>query len=334
MAHFDFVADRALDETPRRPPADNQLLPPAVVVRTLALGQETLAASLLWVKALAYFGEHFTRDRQYRWLTAYIDIIVELDPRFRRVFEWAGVAVMYGGRIDNQAVRASNAILERGLEHFPDDWQLAFMLGFNYVFELNTPDPEQKRRNIEIGLEYLRRASNQKGAPPHILGLVASLYKRVGWLEIAASYLEEAYLHATDPRLRDELGERLRQYRSEAQLLRLREEVAQHDEAWRESFPYLPVGLFRLVGPRVDLRVGPWTELLPPTVEAPPDPAGLDEAVLQGLAVRAAQPASTLADPAPGQVALPAAPDPAGAPHPVREAPEGGESPAQGEHRD
>ena len=54
---------------------------------------------------------------------------------------------MYNGRpITNGAVMMSNHFLERGVRQFPDDWELPFMLGCNYLFELKTEDPKAARR--------------------------------------------------------------------------------------------------------------------------------------------------------------------------------------------
>ncbi|MBM4321806.1 MAG: hypothetical protein FJ125_18185 [Deltaproteobacteria bacterium] len=279
-ARLDQEVERDLDFMPSPRISDHLLLPPVSVLKAVGLGQDSLVATVLWLKALAYFGDHFERDRKYRWLLTYIDTIKEVDDRFRKVFEWGGVVVMYGGRITNEAVRTSNRILEEGLERFPDDWQMSFMLGCNYSFELHSADPEIKKQHIETGLEYLRRASYNPQAPPYLVGLVSSLYRKVGWLEAAASYLEEAYLHADSPKLRAELEGLLKRYRKEAQVERLREEVEQFDRAQQESFPYLPPGLFRLVGPLADGRIPAWTGMLEKAISREEDEQ-LVESMLQ-----------------------------------------------------
>ncbi len=278
-AYFDAMAERTRHDGPIPHVSDNQLLPPVPVLRVMGLGQDTLMATVLWIKALAYFGEHFSRDRRYKWLETYIDTIAELDPKFKKLFEWAGVVVMYGGQIDNTSVRASNRILEKGLELFPDDWQIAFMLGCNYAFELKTSDPEQKKRNIETAITYLRRASYAPGAPSHIILFVSSLYKRVGWMEAAAAYLEEAYLHANDPKLKEKLARHLMLYRQKTQVERLEEAREQMEREWKESFPYMPEGLFRIVGRRIDGRVPDWHAFLGSEGASEQD---LSERVLQG----------------------------------------------------
>lgn len=305
-ALFDQHADRAVDHMPPTRTSDHLLLPPVPVLRALGLGQDTLVATGLWLKALAYFGEHFTRDRKYRWLLTYIETIKALDPRFRRVFEWGGVVVMYGGRIDNNAVRTSNRILEEGVELFPDDWQLAFMLGCNYVFELRSEDKETKRRYIETGIEYVRRAASNPKAPPHLTTFVSGIYRKMGWLDAAASYLEEAYLHTENAKLREELGLLLEQYRDQSEIARLQEEVEQLERERQESFPYLPPGLFRLVGARSSGRIVAWTDLLQKEASREQDEL-LVESLLQqrfvtgGLMNAAAEPSSPPAAQAGGE---------------------------------
>lgn len=262
IGDMDSRADRSLHEAPIPQRVDHLLLPPVPLLRAMGLGQDTLVASLLWVKALAYFGEHFTRDRRYRWLETYVDTIADIDPRFRKLYEWAGVVVMYGGRIDNRAVRASIHILERGVEAFPDDWQLSFMVGCNYAFELRAANKEQKQENIKTALTYLRRASYAPGAPAYMAGFVSSLYERVGWLEAAAAYLQDAYLQTEDEGLREQVGLRLSKYRGDAEVERLRQATEAFDAQWKADFPYLPKELFRHVGSRSSGRVGDWHSLL------------------------------------------------------------------------
>jgi len=252
------------------------------MLRAMGLGQDTLVGSLLWVKALAYFGERFSKDRRYRWLETYVDTIADVDPQFRKLYEWAGVVVMYGGRIDNRAVRSSIRILERGVEAFPDDWQLAFMLGCNYAFELKASNQEQKQQNLKSALLYLRRASYAEGAPPYVVGFVGSLYQRVGWLEVAAAYLQDAYLQTEDPELRERLEGMLTRYRGDAEIERLRQEAESFESDWKADYAYVPKELYRLVGRRSSARVPDWRESLGGAAGGGAADDGLIEQLMEG----------------------------------------------------
>ena len=141
-------------------------IPEPSALRVMGLGHTQMMADLIWIQALSYFGSHFVADREYRWLERYVETVIELDPDFRKIYHWAGIVVMYGGQvIDNEAVRTSIRFLELGVERFPDDWDLNFMLGVNYCWEL-APESEQEARELRlIGARYLRQAAALPGAP-------------------------------------------------------------------------------------------------------------------------------------------------------------------------
>src|SRR5690606_4558446 len=100
---------------------DLVLLPPAAVAPYLSLGERELMADLLWTRALVYYGSSRHGESELRSLTTFIDNILELDPKFRRVYEWAAHAVTYKkARATQEEFRTSVHYLERGIEQFPE----------------------------------------------------------------------------------------------------------------------------------------------------------------------------------------------------------------------
>ncbi len=153
-------------------------VPDADALRLLALGHREALADLVWLQALSFVGQHFGLRRDPDWLEPHLDAITTLDPRFALVYTWAGTAIMYSGTIDNPAVMASNRILERGIDRFPYAWDLHFMRGVNYLFELRTDDPELQAEWRRKGAESIARASTLPDAPPFLVAASASLFAR------------------------------------------------------------------------------------------------------------------------------------------------------------
>src|SRR4051812_21483007 len=241
------------------PPGEDVLyLPQPSALHALALGHDELAADLVFIRGLVYFGSQLEQKGDYRWLENYLDTITELDPRWKTPFRWAGVATMYNGKpITNQAVLLSNHFLERGVKQFPEDWELPFMLGCNYLFELHTDDPKQRDEWRRIGGEWVRHAAIVGGAPSWVPLLAATIMRQEGQEEAAVRHLEEVYVSTQDERTRDQVRNQLLALHAKIDLAREQRERTAFDQAWKKTLPYVPPDLFVAIGaprpPRMDV---------------------------------------------------------------------------------
>ena len=232
-------------------PADEDLvyLPRAGILKAASLGHPEAMADLVFLRTITYFGAQLTSTtKNFDWLDRHLDTVIALDPYFRASYRFGGQATMYNGRpITNHEVHSSIHFLEEGLKVFPSDWELAFMLGCNYMFELRTTDPRQKESWRRIGGEYIRRAAIAGGGPPWLATLAATIMSKEGETEAALRYLEEAYLTAPDDRTRDEVGRMLLAKRrsSVASLTAARDSFV---AAWQKTLPYAPPDLYVIVG--------------------------------------------------------------------------------------
>ena len=204
LAALVVTQDWALRRRARFPAAEDVLyLPQPSALHAMSLGHDELAADLVFIRGLVYFGTQLEQQGEYRWLENYLDTITKLDPRWKTPFRWAGTATMYNGRpITNAAVMLSNHFLERGVQQFPDDWELPFMLGCNYLFEMKTDDPKQREEWRRIGGEWIRHAAIVGGAPAWVPLLAATIMRQEGRDEAAMRHLEEVYVSTQDERTR------------------------------------------------------------------------------------------------------------------------------------
>jgi hypothetical protein len=238
-------------------------LPRPPALKALLLGHGELAADLVFIRALIYFGSQFHEKGEFRWLENYLDTITVLDPRWKTPFVWAGVATMYNGKtIDNRAVALSSRFLERGARQFPDDWQLPFMLACNYLFELKSDDAQEKEEWRRIGSEWLRHAADVGGTPPWVPLLSATIMRQEGRDEAALHHLEQVYLSTQDERARQEIRNELGALHTRLDLAREGRERRAFELAWRRTMPYAPPDLFVAVGPPRPPRMD-WQALSP-----------------------------------------------------------------------
>jgi hypothetical protein len=238
--------------------ADEDLLflPRSSALRALSLGHNELMADLLVIRALVYFGSELTRHGDFRWLENYLQTAVDLDPNWRAPYKWAGVATMYNGTaITNESVMLSSHFLELGTQHFPSDWELSFMLGCNYLFELHPKDPAQAAAWRSQGAEWVRHAAIVGGAPPWVPLLAATILRKEGQEEAAVRHLEEVYLTTEDERTRQEVKNRLLALKAQLDFGKEERERAAFQSLWKQNLPYAPADFFVVVGAKPSARM-------------------------------------------------------------------------------
>jgi len=254
-----FAQDAANRRRDAFPAGEDLLyLPQPSALHAIALGHDELAADLVFIRGLVYFGTQLEQKGEYRWLENYLDTITKLDPQWKTPFRWAGVATMYNGKpITNKAVMLSNHFLERGVRQFPEDWELPFMLGSNYLFELHTDDPKQKEEWRRIGGEWVRHAALVGGAPSWVPLLAATIMEQEGQDEAAVRHLEEVYVSTQDERTRTEVRNRLLSLHAKIDLAREERERDAFEKSWKANLPYAPADLYVAIGaprpPRMDV---------------------------------------------------------------------------------
>jgi tetratricopeptide (TPR) repeat protein len=173
-------------------------LPQAQVLRVASLGYHGVAADFLWLQAIQAMGERKVSEEAGRWIYRALDIVTTLDPQFVRAYEAGGLALCTLVVLPEE----SNALLEKGMKHNPQAWQLPFYLGINYYFEFG---------DDEKAGEYIARAARLPGAPEYLSGLAARLYVSAKAPQNAVELLASLYEHAADGEARQVLEQRLKE---------------------------------------------------------------------------------------------------------------------------
>jgi hypothetical protein len=240
-------------EIVRKMPVDEATIPSPSAARALALGHREWAADLFYIAGLAYFGESLQLRSQQRYLQAYARVTQEIDPDFRRPYLWGSVVSVYTHRlITRRSIELSNEHLIRGLEHFPDDGEMLFALGFNYAYELPPFLPEGPERIAakRRGAIYLQRAAAVGYGPAWLPLTAARMLEDAGEDSAAIELLRDSLLRTDDPVIRARIEQRIRDLSGNDEDAGLAVINAVERER-REAFPYLPPALYLFVGPPV-----------------------------------------------------------------------------------
>lgn len=232
---------------------DVYYLPPPDWLAVLALGHREALAGLIWLESLVYFGEEVSHGGSVAHLYRYADAMIALDPYFKKVYRWVASGAIYRpGFVQLDHARTAIDYLERAVRLFPDDGELAWDLGANYLYELvpllSSKDEKAKARMQ--GVEHLRVAALRGFGPPWLAMSAATEFDRLGRTEQLIRYLEELYPLMSDPTTKAEIERRLARLRSQSYAEALRRTTEQLEASRLRDFPYLDATLYLLVGPR------------------------------------------------------------------------------------
>jgi hypothetical protein len=226
--------------------------PSAGAAPFVSLGYRELAADVMWVRLLGYFGgDGATADGIGR----VVDAIVALDPHYHRIYEYGARAItMASSGVTQQAYLHAIEVLERGMKIFRDDWRLPDLAGEIYTQDLVTKDPAQRRAWDERGTLLVEEALRKPGAPPDAATWAAKMRTKLGQQQLAIANLREMILLTSDPDARQRMIDRLATMvdaNKDAIANELTEMQHRFISAWRRDRPDVPPWLYILIGPRI-----------------------------------------------------------------------------------
>jgi len=197
-------------------------LPQGEYLRVAVLGYEQVVADLLWIQAIQAMGERKVTEEAGHWIYRALDVITTLDPKFVRVYEAGGIALVTLVVLPEE----SNRILEKGIQHNPDYWALPFLLGFNYYFELH---------DDAKAADYIARASRLPGAPEYLAGFATRLYASAREPQVAIDFLARMYEQTSDENVRQVLERRLKEVVVERDLQLLEEAISRYRALYKRA---------------------------------------------------------------------------------------------------
>jgi hypothetical protein len=186
--------------------------------------------------------------------------MLALDPDFRRVYRWVGVAAVYTPTgSPTEFIERAIDVLRRGVARFPDDGQLAWDAGATIMYELlphlPNDDPDRERLRTE-GNEHMMAAARLGAGPDWLVITNATALRKLGEKERELRHLEEMYTLVRDPAVKAQIEIRLSQLRNEAYAEAFRRANEEFEQRRKDEFPYMPPALYFFVGDPVQSAVG------------------------------------------------------------------------------
>ena len=196
---------------------DFYYLPVGKYAKLISFGYNNVLADILWMKTLAYTGEHIVSDRNFRYLVSLLDAITDLDPYFYYPYRFAGTILPWEVHDTKNALR----LLRKGIRYLPDNWHLWFLTGFIYLYFLN----DYKRAAY-----YMAEAAKKPGRPLFIVSLASKLLARENDADTAINILREVYKNTRNETVKKKILRKIKMIIAEKNFRILEEAIKRYHE--------------------------------------------------------------------------------------------------------
>lgn len=125
--------DRAGENRMReRVVAEMAYFPSGRFVQGASIEYQSLAADLVWLRGIQYYGYHLMSDRKYEWLGHVFSILTSLDPGFIGAYHFGAITLAWDAGKPHEAID----FLISGMKANPMSWQIPFDAGFICYMQL------------------------------------------------------------------------------------------------------------------------------------------------------------------------------------------------------
>lgn len=152
---------------------------------TMVAGFRNVAADFWYMRFASYWGYQLTHGRHFQNLFPILDLITDLDPRFRVAYDFGCLALG-----DNKQTDEAVQLLEKGAKHDPKDYYFPYQAGLTLFFF---------SEDYMRAAHYFERAAVLPGAPPEARYFAAQMYERSTRRDLAIASWQRTYATATDP---------------------------------------------------------------------------------------------------------------------------------------
>lgn len=189
-----------------------RFVPAVEVTRLLSLGHPGFVADMLMSRVVLHSGSMMWLPLEFQfdspWAYATMDLVTELDPRYLMAYTYPAMGMIY----DFDDVHRARPIVDKGIEVFPDRWELPFWIGYAYYAYFH---------DYDTAAGYLWQAYNLPDAPRSFLSLMLSTLRQAGDYEKALVVIEQMYNEAEDDNLKMVYARRIIQLENLLTLQRL-----------------------------------------------------------------------------------------------------------------
>jgi hypothetical protein len=179
-------------------------LPKGEFLKYIALDHRLAFADLLWLQFIQYYGYHLQTDRKYPYMFSILDVLTDLDPKFKYAYTFGSILLAYDAKDKEKAER----LIRKGMYRNPDRYEYPWWYGFLCYVRFKEYDKAGR---------YFRLASLKPNAPDMAYRWAAFVYyMKLRDLETALKLWYVAYENA-----KSEFEKALAEYYIKATIMRI-----------------------------------------------------------------------------------------------------------------
>lgn len=192
------------------------------------LGQKRLISSLYWINTILDSDvDHYKSKDLNSWMFLRFNTISLLEPMFYENYRFGAPYLS----IIKDDLEGADILYEKGLSHYPDDYNLLLNSGFHYYYE---------RRDTKKAYPILTKLKNHPNTPQYMISSLARIESERGNLSDSFIILQEfqqRFLY--DSAIRRKINEQLYSIKAEMDLTCLNEKLPNCSLNDFEGNPYV-----------------------------------------------------------------------------------------------
>ncbi|MHB1660690.1 MAG: tetratricopeptide repeat protein [bacterium] len=173
-------------------------------LKFIDLNFNTLFSDYFWTLFVQEVSSARLARMRYPYMYKISAITVSLNPNFNYAYQAGGTLLGLSGK-PKRAIK----LLKMGMEHLKGNWNIPFLIAFNYFYSLN---------NYRKAAYYLRYAVKMKGSPKYLEFLYMKLLNKSGNLKKTLSFLRDMYKNNKNPYIRQIIKYRINAVKNEVKL--------------------------------------------------------------------------------------------------------------------
>ena len=191
--------------------------------RRVALNYDGLAADLYWIRAIQHYGStklSAAPNKRYDQLYPLLDLTTSLDPQFDIAYRFGAIFLSEPPPNGPGRPDLAVALLRKGLESQPDEWEFAQDIGFVYYWWVG---------DYKQAADWFARAGAMPGAADWLKPLAAITLAQGGNRASSRKLWEEIRAQAEHDWLRNQADTRLLQFDAMDQIDALLRAAAEYE---------------------------------------------------------------------------------------------------------
>jgi hypothetical protein len=218
-----FSHQGLIQQLPLKEDINGRSLFPAEFLQLTSLGHDAMAADILWLQLIQYYGAAVQTKQPADQLYNYFNTLTTLAPHFENAY-------IFSAYLIPEYPDLVMKLLEKGIKNNPKNADIMFQAGFIAYQEL---------KENKIAAEYFQKASELPNAPSNSARIAAELYAKSdkqALCSVSLSLLQRAIAEAPDAASRERTEKQFIERRILCDLRQLNQQVQNYIQQQKKAY--------------------------------------------------------------------------------------------------